>query len=90
MWFLIRLLLLVILFLLIKRLWISLVGAVRNEGGLPSRADHSPQTLVYDPVCGLHLPLVDALTVRTEKGMRYFCSRECRDAYLHKSKTLEG
>ena len=90
MWFLIRLILLVILFLLIKRLWNSLAGAVRDEGGLPRRSDLSPQPLVRDPECGLHLPLGDALTVRTEKGIRHFCSRECRDAYLHKSKTLEG
>jgi hypothetical protein len=87
MWFLIRLLLLVILFLLIKRLWNSLSGAVRTEGGLPPRSDFSPQPLVHDPECGLHLPLNDALPVHTEKqGMLYFCSRECRDAYLAKEK----
>jgi hypothetical protein len=86
MWFLIRLLLLVILFLLIKRIWCSLAGCVRDEGGLPARAEHAPQSLVYDPECGLHLPLVDALTVHTEKGVRHFCSRNCRDAYLEKLK----
>jgi len=90
MWFLIRLLLLVILFLLIKRIWCSLAGCVRNEGGLPPRSDDSPQALVYDPECGLHLPLADALTVHTDKGVRHFCSRECRDAYLNKSKTIQG
>lgn len=83
-WFLIRLLLLVILFLLLKRLWTSLCGAVRDEGGLPPRNETSPQPMVRDPECGLHLPLPDALTVQTEKGLRYFCSRECRDAYLAK------
>ena len=86
-WFLIRLLLLVILFLLIRRLWRSLAGAVQSQGGwLPPRPDFSPQPLVYDPECGLHLPLGDALTVHTEKGMLYFCSRECRDVYLAKKK----
>lgn len=90
MWFLIRLLLLVILFLLIKRLWCSLSGCVRNEGGLPPRADHSSQLLVHDPQCGLHLPLADALTVHTDQGVRHFCSRECRDAYLNKAKNIQG
>ena len=90
MWFLIRLLLLVILFLLIRRIWCSLAGCVRNEGGLPPRADHSSQALVYDPECGLHFPLADALTVRTDKGVCYFCSRECRDAYLGKVKKIQG
>lgn len=88
-WFLIRLILLVILFLLIKRLWISLSGAVKQEGGLPPRADHKPQSLVYDPECGLHFPLGDALTAHTEQGPLYFCSRECRDAYLAKLKKIE-
>lgn len=90
LWFLIRLLLLVILFLLIRRLWISLSGAVKSEGGLPPRAEHSPQALVYDPQCGLHLPLGDALTVHTAQGTFYFCSRECRDAYLAKLNKIHG
>lgn len=90
MWFLIRLLLLVILFLLLKRLWTSLCGAVRNEGGLPPRGEFSPQPLVHDPECGLHLPLNDALCVHTEKGMLYFCSRECRDAYLPKQNKIQS
>ena len=90
MWFLIRLLLLVILFLLIKRIWCSLAGCVRNEGGLPPRADVSPHALVYDPECGLPLPLADALTVHTAKGVRHFCSRECRDAYLAKLKMIQA
>ena len=90
MWFLIRLLLLVILFLLIKRIWCSLAGCVRNEGGLPPRADHSLQSMVRDPECGLHLLLSDALTVRTDKGVRHFCSRECRDAYLGKMKKIQA
>lgn len=85
-WFLIRLLLLVLLFLLIKRLWTSLTGAVQSQGGLPPRNEISPQPLVHDPECGLHLPLNDALTVHTDKGLLYFCSRECRDSYLHKQK----
>ena len=89
-WFLIRLLLIVILFLLLKRLWLSLAGAVRSEGGLPPRTEHAPQALVYDPECGLHLPLSDALIIHTEKGARHFCSRKCRDAYLAKLKTLQG
>jgi YHS domain-containing protein len=83
-WFLIRLILIVILFLLLKRLWDSLSGAVRKEGGLPPRSESSPQALVHDPECGLHLPLGDALTVYHERGTLYFCSRECRDAYLAK------
>lgn len=84
LWFLIRLLLLVILFLLIKKIWCSLAGCVRDEGGLPPRTDISPQPMVRDPECGLHLPQADALILRTAKGVRHFCSRDCRDAYLAK------
>lgn len=89
LWFLIRLVFLVILFFLIKRLWLSLSGAVKSEGGLPPR-DHEPlHPLVRDPECGLHFPQNDALTARTEQGLFYFCSRECRDAYLNKQKKIE-
>lgn len=89
MWFLIRLLLLIILFILIKRLWSSLSGAVKSHGGLPPRTEFSPQPLVHDLECGLHLPLNDALSVHTVKGMLYFCSRECRNAYLAKQKKMQ-
>lgn len=89
MWFLIRLLLIVILLLLIRHLWRSLAGAVKSEGGLPQRPDFSPQPLVHDPECGLHLPLNDALTAHTDKGVLYFCSRECRDTYLRKQKKIQ-
>jgi len=88
-WFLIRLILIVILFLLLKRLWDSLAGAVRKEGGLPPRSESSPQPLVHDPECGLHLPLNDALTFHTDKGVLYFCSRECRDTYLRKQNKIQ-
>jgi hypothetical protein len=90
MWFLIRLLLLLLLLLLIKRIWCSLVGAVRDDGGLPPRNEVSSQSLVYDPECGLHFPLADALTVRTDQGVCHFCSRECRDAYLGKVKKIQA
>jgi len=90
LWFLIRILLLVILFLLIKRLWLSLSGAVKSEGRLPPRAERSEQALVYDPECGLHLPVGDALTVHTKQGTLHFCSRECRDVYLAKLNKIQG
>lgn len=84
LWILPRLLLGIILYLLIKRLWLSLRGVVESQGGLPPRGEFSPQPMVRDPECHLHLPLVDALSVHTREGMLYFCSRECRDAYLAK------
>ena len=89
-WFLMRLLLIVSLLLLLKRLWVSLCGAVRNEGGKPRRSDIAAQSLVRDPECGLHLPLGDALAVHTERGMLYFCSRECRDAYRAKQQRIQA
>lgn len=90
LWFLIRLLLLVILFIFIKRLWFTLAGAVKSEGGLPPRPPEAPQMLVRDPECGLHLPMGDALTLHREKNNLYFCSRECRDAYLAKEKKSQN
>lgn len=83
-WLLPRILLLWLLYLLIKRLWLSLSGSVQEEGGLPPRKEVPMQPMVRDPQCGIHLPQGDALTLQSEKGLLYFCSRECRDAYLQK------
>lgn len=41
--------------------------------------------LVKDPQCGAYVEKDSALTVRDGETVHYFCSYECRDAFLQKN-----
>jgi len=57
-------------------------------GGRPQAArkkkkvERSGGTLVRDPQCGTHVPRDRAVSVGTGANATYFCSTDCRDAYL--------
>jgi YHS domain-containing protein len=38
--------------------------------------------MVRDEVCGVYLPKEEALKVEIEGKVYYFCSQECKDAFL--------
>jgi YHS domain-containing protein len=38
--------------------------------------------MVKDEVCGVYLPKDEALKVEIEDKVYYFCSQECKDAFL--------
>ena len=38
--------------------------------------------MVKDEVCGVYLPKEEALKVEIEGKVYYFCSQECKDAFL--------
>ena len=38
--------------------------------------------MVKDEVCGVYLPKDEALKVEIEDKVYYFCSEECKDAFL--------
>jgi YHS domain-containing protein len=38
--------------------------------------------MVKDEVCGVYLPKEEALKVEIEGKVYYFCSKECKDAFL--------
>jgi YHS domain-containing protein len=38
--------------------------------------------MVKDEVCGVYLPKEEALKVEIENKVYYFCSEECKDAFL--------
>jgi len=38
--------------------------------------------MVKDEVCGVYLPKEEALKVEIEGKVYYFCSEECKDAFL--------
>jgi YHS domain-containing protein len=38
--------------------------------------------MIKDEVCGVYLPKKEALKVEIEDKVYYFCSKECKDAFL--------
>jgi len=82
----IRLLLLALLFYLGYSFLRSLLRSLPGRPSVPREAASARgEEMVRDPQCGTYLPRGAALekTVRGER--HYFCSRECRDAFLGKS-----
>ena len=55
----------------------------RPTAAPPPRArERAGGTLVRDPQCGTYLPASRALKAGSGTGMQYFCSEDCRRAYL--------
>jgi uncharacterized protein len=42
------------------------------------------EEMVQDPVCGMWVPISQAISLPGEEETRYFCSAACRDKYLQK------
>jgi YHS domain-containing protein len=51
-------------------------------GSAPRPKERAGGTLVRDPQCGTYLPASRALTAGSGSGTQYFCSEDCRRAYL--------
>jgi YHS domain-containing protein len=42
------------------------------------------EEMVQDPVCGMWVPISQAISLPGEKETRYFCSAACREKFLQK------
>ena len=51
-------------------------------GPAPGPAERSGGTLVRDPHCGTYIPATRAIRVGVGSSAQYFCSDDCRRAYL--------
>ncbi len=51
-------------------------GRVREKAG---------EEMVFDPVCNSYISLSSAVIARTEGGVEYFCSNECREKFLERA-----
>ena len=40
------------------------------------------EDLVKDPICGMYVPKENTISVRKGQKFYYFCSYDCRDAFL--------
>jgi len=84
---LIRFLLLSILFTLLLRAVRRFLGSVSQgmgsvQGPRPPRAVDQGVRMVRDPICGTYVVPGNALAVRDPDGLHYFCSDKCRNAFL--------
>ena len=82
-----RLLLFVILFIVIARVfWRFVDNVIEAAGGQPRssppRVPDAGVQMARDPVCGMFVVPDRALTLVDGRTKQYFCSQACRDKYL--------
>jgi YHS domain-containing protein len=46
------------------------------------KVERTGGTLVRDPQCGTHVPQRGAVSIGSGGNVTYFCSTDCRDAYV--------
>jgi YHS domain-containing protein len=83
-----RLVLLLILFLIIGRLfWRLMDGVIEGITGQPrSRRTQTPSVpMVRDPVCGTFVLPDRSVSLAEGRNAIYFCSEACRDRYRARS-----
>jgi len=94
MTYLIRFLLLGLLFVLIARSFWRFIGSlVEGASGRPGSMPGPPArgvAMVRDPECGTFVVPSTALALADRGGAIYFCSERCRDAYRARSAPRAG
>ncbi len=86
----IRLLLLVVLFIVVARVFWRFVDNIIEAAGGSSGSSHprAPDDgvqMARDPVCGMFVVRDRALMLADGRTTQYFCSAACRDKYLARS-----
>ena len=82
---LLRLLIAFILWRGLSRLLGGIQEGLRGPRGNPPRNAQPPAVpLVRDPICGTYVVPSHALTVGSGGDLRYFCSEDCRRAWVAK------
>lgn len=61
----------------------SLAGRPDDRIDNYGKDENSPQTMVRDPVCGVYIPVKDALVLKRNRGAFFFCSQECLEKFTH-------
>jgi YHS domain-containing protein len=76
----------IILLLLIIRAVLMLVrGVIQGASGPSQQASPARRgQLLRDPVCGVYVTADKAITERSGAGTAYFCSEECRQAWIRR------
>jgi YHS domain-containing protein len=83
-----RFILVTILLIIVARLfWRVFDGVLEGLSGKPKRSS-SPRAAVKlfrDPMCGTHVAPATALSLTAGGTTHYFCSEQCRNAYVKKA-----
>jgi hypothetical protein len=66
----------------ILRLVLRAFGGGRAQPRRQKKVERAGGTLVHDPQCGTYLPRNRALSIGAGSNTTYFCSTDCRDAYV--------
>ena len=80
--------LLTLLLRAILRLWDGVVRGIRSD--IAPRGRHGGQVpqrgvqMVRDPMCGTFIVPDNAIALTVDQGREFFCSTECRDAFLRR------
>jgi YHS domain-containing protein len=64
----------------VLRAWLRLLRPGARRSPDPASSPRGAE-MVRDPHCGTFVPRDEALPRTVEGKTRYFCSKECRDAY---------
>lgn len=82
-YFLLRVVLPLLLFLVVRSLLRSIFGSFQQSGSKPEMRTEVPPggELKRDPVCGTYVATTTGLTHQSKGETHYFCSKECRDKY---------
>jgi YHS domain-containing protein len=79
-----RIILLLVLFSVLARIfWRTVDAFIEGAGGRPrsGRAPERRASMVRDPICGTFVLPERAVTLVDGRSRRYFCSEACRDKY---------
>jgi uncharacterized protein len=74
--------LVLLVFLLLLFLYYTLYYKNYKKGKLNQKEKIKITEMVRDEVCGVYLPKEEALKVVIKDKVYYFCSEECKDAFL--------
>jgi YHS domain-containing protein len=82
-YFLLRIVLPLALFLLVRSVLRSLFATARSTAATPEVPTEVPAAgeLKRDPVCGTYVAMTAGITHSAKGQTYYFCSKECRDKY---------
>ena len=75
-----------VLMLLVRLVWRLLGGVVQGTASRPQAPSAKGLPLVRDPVCGTFVDQARAPTLRRKGETHYFCSENCRTAFLRGSR----
>jgi uncharacterized protein len=73
------------LIILVVRALLRLSRGILQGAGYTRAGSHPPSVaLVKDPVCGVFVPKVKALTSGSGDDVKYFCSEKCRQEWARR------